>query len=116
MLFRSKRIPSPQIMVGAVKNGEKITKTELCSVNSLNVTLENFLYPVPFSVISYEVTIISSSGLSPLSFLGSGNQIAEACKNAFKSLEADDKIYVDAKVRGPDGVVTSLAPLKIQIE
>lgn len=115
-VYTVKRIPSPKIMVGSVKNGEKITKAELCSVNSLNVTLENFLYPVPFSVISYEVTIISSSGLSPLSFLGSGNQITEACKNAFKSLEAEDKIYVDAKVKGPDGVVTSLAPIKIQIE
>jgi GldM C-terminal domain len=115
-VYTVKRIPSPQLMLGSVKGGEKITKAELCTLNALSVSLENFLYETPFHIISNEITIISSSGNPPLSFYGSGARITSECMAAFKSVETDDKIYVDAKVKGPDGAITALAPLAIQLK
>jgi hypothetical protein len=114
-LLRVKRLPAPQLFLGAICGPATISKTQLTASNILTAKIQNLDEGIAsFQVIAYEIEAIIND--KAFSFRGNGKLLSKEVMEKFRTADVDDKIWIDSKVKGPDGVITTLPPLSIKIE
>ena len=114
-LLRVKRLPAPQLFLGAICGPATISKTQLTASNILTAKIQNLDESIAsFRVIAYEVVGIIDN--VSFSFYGTGNQLSSGVMEKLNTADIDDRIFIDAKVQAPDGVITALPTLSIKIK
>ena len=103
--FRVKPLPKPEVKVGPKFAPSEIKKNELAMVGGLGAGANGFDFQANFAVVSYEITGKIRGKLSQES--GNGNNLSAAAAAIFKGADIGTKVYIDAKVKGPDGKTTS---------
>jgi gliding motility-associated protein GldM len=102
--FRVKPLPKPEVKVGPKFAPAEIKKNELAMVGGLGAGANGFDFQANFVVISYEITGKVKGKLQQEE--GSGNNLSSAASAIFKGADVGTKVYIDAKVKGPDGKIT----------
>jgi gliding motility-associated protein GldM len=102
--FRVKPLPKPELKIGPKFAPQEMKKSELAMVGGLGAGANGFDFQANFAVISYEITGKSKGKLSQAS--GNGNNLAADASSILKGADVGTKVYIDAKVKGPDGKTT----------
>lgn len=103
--FRVKPLPKPELKIGGKYAPQEMKKGELGMVSGLGAGANGFDFQANFVVMSYEVTGKARGKL--MQEAGTGNNLSGAAAVILKGADVGSKIYIDAKVKGPDGKVTS---------
>ena len=103
--FRVKPLPKPELKVGGKFAPQEMKRGELGMVSGLGAGANGFDFQANFIVMSYEVTGKAKGKLAQAS--GNGNNLAADAAAILKNADVNSKVYIDAKVKGPDGKVTS---------
>lgn len=103
--FRVKPLPKPELRIGGKFAPQEMKKGELGMVSGLGAGANGFDFQANFVVLSYEVTGKSKGKLMQES--GSGNNLSGPAASILKGADVGSKVYIDAKVKGPDGKTTS---------
>lgn len=103
--FRVKPLPKPELKIGGKFAPQEMKKGELGMVSGLGAGANGFDFQANFVVLSYEVTGKAKGKLMQES--GSGNNLSGPAASILKGADVGSKIYIDAKVKGPDGKTTS---------
>jgi hypothetical protein len=103
--FRVKPLPKPEIKVGGKFAPAEMKKGELGTVGALGAGANGFDFAANYIVQSYEVIgkVKGKVIIAP----GNGSSLSGEALTIFKGADVGSKIYVDAKVKGPDGKVNS---------
>ena len=103
--FRVKPLPKPELKIGGKFAPQEMKKGELGMVSGLGAGANGFDFQANFVVLSYEVTGKAKGKL--MQEAGTGNNLSAAAASILKGADVSSKIYIDAKVKGPDGKVSS---------
>lgn len=103
--FRVKPLPKPELKIGGKFAPQEMKKNELSMVAGLGAGANGFDFQANFTVLSYEVTGKGKGKLAQEA--GTGNNLSAAAAKILKDADVNTKIYIDAKVKGPDGKITS---------
>ncbi|MBC7695410.1 MAG: hypothetical protein H7141_08205 [Burkholderiales bacterium] len=103
--FRVKPLPKPELKIGPKFAPQEMKKNELSMVAGLGAGANGFDFQANFVVQSYEVTGKAKGKLMQES--GTGNNLSASAALILKGADVGTKVYIDAKVKGPDGKVTS---------
>jgi gliding motility-associated protein GldM len=103
--FRVKPLPKPELKIGGKFAPQDMKKGELGMVSGLGAGANGFDFQANFIVMSYEVTGKAKGKLMQES--GTGNNLSAGAAGILKGADVGTKVYIDAKVKGPDGKITS---------
>lgn len=103
--FRVKPLPKPELKIGGKFAPQEMKKSDLGMVSGLGAGANGFDFQANFVVMSYEVTGKGKGKLAQAS--GNGNNLAADAAKILKDADVNSKVYIDAKVKGPDGKITS---------
>ena len=103
--FRVKPLPKPELKIGGKFAPQDMKKGDLGMVSGLGAGANGFDFQANFVVMSYEVTGKAKGKL--MQEAGTGNNLSAAAAGILKGADVGTKVYIDAKVKGPDGKVTS---------
>jgi hypothetical protein len=103
--FRSKRVPMPQIFIAGKLTPEKLKKSELALVENLTLRIPSFDFNVNYNIISFEITGKAKGKFENYSL--SGNTLNAFAKDLLNNLDVDSKLFIDFKIKGPDGKISS---------
>lgn len=103
--FRVKPLPKPELKIGGKFAPQEMKKNELSMVAGLGAGANGFDFQANFAVLSYEVTGKAKGKL--MQEAGTGNNLSSAAAGILKGADVGSKVYIDAKVKGPDGKTTS---------
>lgn len=103
--FRVKSLPKPELKIGPKFAPQEMKKNELAMIAGLGAGANGFDFQANFIVQSYEITGKAKGKLMQES--GSGNNLSTAAAAILKGADVNTKVYIDAKVKGPDGKITS---------
>lgn len=104
--FRVKPLPKPELKLGGKFAPNELKKAELFNVAGLGAGASGFDFQANFIVMSYEVTGKVKGKLGQAS--GNGNNLSGEAANIVKNADVGTKVYIDAKIKGPDGKMTSV--------
>lgn len=105
-VFKVKPLPKPELKVASKFSPQELKKGELSTVGSLGAGAVGFDFQANYVVQSWEVTGKSKGKLQNAT--GSGPNLDAAAKAALSGADVGSKVYIDAKVKGPDGKVNSV--------
>jgi gliding motility-associated protein GldM len=106
--FRIKQIPTPLGLVAGKTGDDNISKGELGLIGAVSAKLEGFDFDLPFPVVAFDVTTISSSGLL-ITKSASGAILSEDMKKMLKGAKAAQRFaFENMKVRMPDGTTRKI--------
>jgi gliding motility-associated protein GldM len=95
-VFRVKRVPNPEAVLGANFSGGKIGKQELLANPFVRATMgQDFVYELPWTINSYNVTFIVR-GIEEAPMTASNRQFPDAVKNKINSSPPGTVIYISA--------------------
>lgn len=100
--FRVKPLPKPEPKVGGKFAPDEMKKGELQTVGAVGAGASGFDFQANYVVQSYEITGKVKGNLKQAS--GNGANLAADAINIFKNVDAGTKLYIDIKVKGPDGL------------
>ena len=103
--FRSKQVPMPQIFIAGKLTPEKLKKSELALVENLTLRIPSFDFNVNFNIVSFEITGKTKGKFESYSL--SGNTLNSFAKDLLNNLDVDSKLFIDFKIKGPDGKISS---------
>jgi hypothetical protein len=103
--FRSKQVPMPQIFIAGKLTPEKLKKSELALVENLTLRIPSFDFNVNFNIVSFDITGKSKGKFESYSL--SGNTFNAFAKDLLNNLDVDSKLFIDFKIKGPDGKISS---------
>ena len=103
--FRVKPLPKPELKIGGKFAPQELKKGDLYTVSGLGAGANGFDFQANFVVLSYEVTGKVKGKLAQAS--GNGNNLDATASGIMKGVDVGTKVYIDAKVKGPDGKITS---------
>lgn len=104
--FRVKPLPKPELKLGGKFAPQELKKGELAMVSGLGAGANGFDFQANYVVISWEVVGKVKGKLGSSS--GNGNNIDGAGKAVLGGADVGSKVYIDAKIKGPDNKVTSV--------
>jgi gliding motility-associated protein GldM len=104
--FKVKPLPKPELKVGGKFAPQELKKGEISLVSGLGAGANGFEFQANFIVMSYEVTGKAKGKLQQAS--GNGNNLAADAQAILKGADVGTKVYIDAKVKGPDGKLNSV--------
>ncbi len=109
--YRVKRLPDPIVTIAGHRDGDKVTREELCS-NGTFVVMNNpsFDFQIPDSsmkVIGYEIYIPITS-TEARAFAAQGFQLAPDALSAIKNSKPGNMVYCTARVLMPDASTRNL--------
>lgn len=104
--FKVKPLPKPELKVGGKFAPQELKKGEIALVSGLGAGANGFEFQANFIVQSYEVTGKPKGKLTQVS--GNGNNLSAEAQNILRNADVGSKVYIDAKVKGPDGKVNSV--------
>jgi hypothetical protein len=112
--FRVKKIPTPQSTVDGVSQGGPASQQFITQRQSIVPKLDDFVYDVPFQVISFNCSIRKGSEISKAE--NYGPVFNEKVRNLVKTLKAGDAFFIDdIMVRFPNQEVRKIAPIAFQV-
>lgn len=110
--FRVKPLPKPEAKIGGKFAPPEMKKSELSLVSAIGAGASGFDFQANYIVQSYEITGKVKGNVKLAS--GNGSNLSPDAANIFRSADVGGKIYVDLKVKGPDGkVYSSVCGIKV---
>ncbi|MGZ3866737.1 MAG: type IX secretion system motor protein PorM/GldM [Bacteroidia bacterium] len=103
--FRVKPLPKPDIKVGGKFAPPEMKKSDLAIVSAIGAGAAGFDFQANYIVQSLEVTGKVKGKL--VQGACQGSSLSGDALNIFRGADPNTKIYVDAKIKGPDGKITS---------
>ncbi|MBA3663307.1 MAG: hypothetical protein H0W61_03740 [Bacteroidetes bacterium] len=103
--FRVKPLPKPDIKVGGKFAPPEMKKSDLAVVSAIGAGAAGFDFAANYIVQSLEVTGKVKGKL--VQGACQGSSLSGDALNIFRGADPNTKIYVDAKIKGPDGKLTS---------
>jgi gliding motility-associated protein GldM len=114
-MFRVKRIPTPVTYAGQYKGEAHVSKAELESITSVNVTLENFDFDVHFEVVSFDMSSVSD--FTSVIFTSKTKALTPEMKSQLQSLKSGSKVYFEnVTVKAPDGTLRKIPGVTLKIQ
>ena len=104
--FRVKALPKPELNIGGRLAPSELKKAELSVVGAIGAGAFNFDFRVDYIVQSWEVSSMINGALKTVS--GNGSSLTADGMALFKYAEVGNEIYIDAKVKSPDGKIHSI--------
>ena len=104
--FRVKALPKPELNIAGKLGPSELTKAALSSIGGIGAGAFNFDFAVNYMVLTYEVSTMINGALKTVS--GSGSSLTADGMTLFKYAEVGNEIYIDAKVKSPDGKIHSI--------
>jgi gliding motility-associated protein GldM len=103
--FRVKPLPKPEAKIGGKFAPPEMKKMDLQTVGAIGAGANGFDFQANYIVQSYEVVGKVKGAVKIAS--GNGANLATDAIAIFKGVDVGTKIYVDIKVKGPDGLMYS---------
>ncbi|MES2761234.1 MAG: GldM family protein [Bacteroidota bacterium] len=104
--FRVKPLPKPELKLSGKFAPQELKKSELGMISGLGAGANGFDFQANYVVMSWEVVGKSKGKLG--SSAGNGNNLDATGKQVLATADVGSKVYIDAKIKGPDGKVTSV--------
>ncbi|MCD6018340.1 MAG: gliding motility-associated protein GldM, partial [Bacteroidetes bacterium] len=104
--FRVKPLPKPELKLGGKFAPQELKKGELSLVSGLGAGANGFDFQANYVVQSWEVVGKANGKLQ--SSQGNGNNLDAMGKQVLAKADVGSKVYIDAKIKGPDGKITSV--------
>ncbi|MES2566661.1 MAG: GldM family protein [Bacteroidota bacterium] len=101
--FRVKPLPKPEVKIGGKFAPPELSKSLLYNVGGLGAGANGFDFQANFVVLSWEIIGKVKGKLVPVS--GSSPNLSAEAISIMKGADVGSKIYIDAKIKGPDGKV-----------
>ncbi len=105
--FRVKALPKPELKIGGKFAPSEMKKSELQIVGAFGAGANGFDFAANYIVLSYEVIGKVKGKIIPGNTVN-GSSLSGDASTIFKGADVNSKIYIDAKIKGPDGKVTSV--------
>lgn len=103
--FRVKPLPKPDIKIGGKFAPGDMKKGELSMVAALGAGANGFDFAANYVVQSWE--IVGKVKGKPMVAAGNGSGLTSEATNILKNCDANQKLFIDAKIKAPDGKVHS---------
>lgn len=104
--FKVKPLPKPELKLGGKFAPQELKKGELSLISGLGAGANGFEFQANYIVMSYEVTGKVKGKLGNAT--GNSNNLAPDARAVLSGADVGSKVYIDAKVKGPDGKTTSV--------
>lgn len=104
--FRVKPLPKPELKLGGKFAPQELKKSELGMISGLGAGANGFDFQANYVVMSWEVVGKANGKLG--SSAGNGNNLDAMGKSVLAKADVGSKVYIDAKIKGPDGKITSV--------
>ncbi len=104
--FKVKPLPKPELRIGGKFAPQELKKGEISLISGLGAGANGFEFQANFIVQSWEVTGKAKGKLGQ--FAGNGNNLSSEAQNLLRTADINTKVYIDAKVKGPDGKINSV--------
>jgi len=112
--FRVKEIPAPALVFAGKKEGS-IPKALVINTETIGTNLEDFIFDLKFSVVSFTVSITKNGFAQDFSCVG--NKISPDAKKILAELNSGENFYFEnVKVAFPDGTVKMIDSAKFTIQ
>ncbi len=98
--FKVKPLPKPELKVAGKFAPSEMKKGELSTAGSVGAGASGFDFQANYIVLEYE--IIGKVRGKVMVAGGKGSNLDAAAKSLFSNADVGSKIYIDAKVKGPD--------------
>ena len=103
MVFRVKKVPSPQASYAGVTGDGKVSKGELMNAGGVIPKLEDFVFDLKFPVISWNMSIFVNGVYADYS--ANGANATSQMKEILNKVKPGQKVLIEeVKVQAPDGV------------
>ncbi len=103
MVFRVKRIPSPQASYAGIVGDGKVSKGELLAAGGVIAKLEDFVFDLKFPVVSWNMSVFVNGVYADYSAQGPG--ATGAMRDILNKVKAGQKVLIEeVKVKMPDGI------------
>lgn len=99
--FRVKPLPKPEAKIGGKFAPSEMKKMDLSTVSAIGAGANGFDFQANYITQSYEITGKIKGAVKVEA--GTGSTLSPGAQNIFKMAEVGSKIYVELKVKGPDG-------------
>jgi gliding motility-associated protein GldM len=103
--FRVKPLPKPEVKIGGKFAPPELNKSALYNVGGLGAGANGFDFQANFVVLSWDIIGKAKGKLVTVS--GSGPNLSPEAQAIMKGADVGSKIYIDAKIKGPDGKLNS---------
>jgi gliding motility-associated protein GldM len=103
--FRVKPLPKPEAKVGGKFAPPEMKKSDLSTVGAIGAGASGFDFQANYIVQSYEI-VGKVKGLVKVAS-GNGANLAPDAVGILKGVDPNTKLYIDIKVKGPDGLMYS---------
>lgn len=104
--FRVKPLPKPELKLSGKFAPSELKKGELALIGGLGAGANGFDFQANYVVMQWEVTAKNNGKLANAT--GNGPSLDGAAKQALSKADVGSRVYFDAKIKGPDGKVTSV--------
>jgi gliding motility-associated protein GldM len=101
--FRVKPLPKPEAKVGGKFAPPEMKKGDLATVGAIGAGANGFDFQANYIVQSYDLVAKVKGRL--MTAQGNGANLAPDAISIFKGVDVGTKIYIDIKVKGPDGIM-----------
>jgi len=104
--FRVKPLPKPEPKIGGKFSPSEMKKGELSTIGSIGAGAQGFDLQVNYLVLEYEVNgkvkgkVVMANGKGP--------NLSGDAKSLLTNADPNSKVYVDLKVKGPDGKIHNI--------
>ena len=103
--FRVKPLPKPDVKIGGKFAPPELKKSDLFNVGALGAGAQGFDFQANFVVVSWSILGKVKGKIVPID--GTGPNLSAEAVATMKGLEVGSKLYIDAKIKGPDGKTNS---------
>jgi gliding motility-associated protein GldM len=104
--FKVKPLPKPELKLAGTFSPQTLTKGQASQITGLGAGANGFEFQANFIVIGWEVTAKNKGKLVQKE--GSGNNLDADAQGYCRGADVGSKVYIDAKVKGPDGKTNSV--------
>lgn len=101
--FRVKPLPKPEAKIGGKFAPAEMKKSELQTVAAIGAGASGFDFQANYIVQSYELMGKIKGAIKQET--GNGANLSPSAINLLKGIEVGGKLYIDLKVKGPDGII-----------
>ena len=103
MVFRVKKVPSPQASFAGVVGDGKVSKGEIMSAGGVIPKLEDFVFDLKFPVVSWNMSVFVNGVF--VDYTAQGASCTGAMKEIMAKVKTGQKVLIEeVKVQCPDGV------------
>ncbi len=113
--FRLKSVPDPMaIFGGKTAKDSRITKAQLRAAQGVRAEIEGFLFPVSFTVLSFDITTMASG--QPITHASEGRKLSENQNILLDQVRSGQVVSIESIfVRAPDGTRRKLAAINLRV-